>query len=75
MPKKKPVVATMVSATFACPECGTQFTEANDKLSWSGSSSPCEMCGSHGDVRVHINTNRCKNCGATFDYKVVLSDW
>jgi len=63
------VEAKVVSLTILCPTLNKEVIVTSD-YSFSGYEAECELCGSHGEVKVCIM--KCE-CGKTHD--IQLSSW
>lgn len=79
MPRTKRLLPpTLISILVACPACMEKFEVMADKLTWSGGESPCDLCGSHGNVKVDLNSYKpvtCPSCGAKMDNNIELESW
>lgn len=69
MAKKKPE-AKLIKVTFQCPELQEPITVDAGTASWGGSSTPCELCGDHGEVHVWVKCT-CKAAG----HSISLGEW
>jgi len=68
--QKHTLTREMIKATFACTHCQEDNEMTMQDISFSGSSSECELCGSHGSVDMSLT---CQHCGQWFD--IELSSW
>jgi transcription elongation factor Elf1 len=44
----------LVRATFRCPHLDKLVDVDSEDMNFSGDSSPCDLCGSHGSVTVNF---------------------
>ena len=59
MPTRKKGEAKFLNLTAECGYCEKEVILKAEELGFSGYSSDCELCGSHGDVTISFN---CPNC-------------
>lgn len=56
-PESRPLA--LVSVNFWCPELKEVVTYTPETYDWSSDSQECELCGSHGKVKVSVRCS-CK---------------
>lgn len=66
--KKKPE-PKMLMARVVC-QCGWGQDIATEHLGFTGGSTPCDTCGSHGSVKLNFTCARCKKRN-----DIVLESW
>lgn len=67
-PKKRPL--GLVSVTFWCDEKEEEITYTPETYDWSADSQECELCGSHGKIKVSV---RC-SCKKKY-HEIELYSW
>lgn len=66
MKKKVVKKAELVTIKIFCPKLEKEIEVNFVDCSFSGHESECEMCGSHGDVKVYV---KCE-CGSNHDIEI-----
>jgi predicted RNA-binding Zn-ribbon protein involved in translation (DUF1610 family) len=70
MEKEITLTPDQIFAMFNCPKCGVANSQALSRMSFTGDSQDCELCGSHGGVDVRITCGKC-----THNFKVEITNW
>jgi len=68
--RKRKAGAKIESITIYCQNLNRSVVVEAEKANFSGSSSECELCGSHGSVKVYVR--ECQ-CGSYHD--IELYEW
>ena len=60
----------LLSVTITCAHCNETETYTNEQVHFYANSGECELCGSHGEVKLDGD---CKICNRSFD--IELHSW
>ena len=66
----KKITVYEILCTYDCPNTGEKITVGLDEYCFKAWSGECELCGSHGDIKIELP--RC-SCGKI--HEIVAKEW
>lgn len=60
-----------MAVTYVCPKTGNYTSKEFDSYDIETNDSPCELCGSHGNMSIDISG--CPECGQS--HEIPLRSW
>lgn len=77
MTKEKRKIPKFSGVVIECPYCEQHVFLGEEIVlfMWTHSESPCELCGSHGNVGLDVGLMNCPHCNQKIDVDIELMEW